>query len=339
MLPNKKKSFSIVILILCIIFSISLIFIFTTKKPLASIGKFFSLPFSSSYFLGTFLNAASNLLFASLGAFLALVSGNLNLGGQGQIYLGGFLAALLLQHQQIPAFFSLCLVFFATGCIGLIVGILKNNKGINELLSSFLLSSASIPLIDYCITTPFRDTQSNLIATKPIAEIFQFTSLFPPSHLNGSIFIALALWFGIFLILTKTSFGKIFKLCGTAPEFSCYMGYSVKKNDMLGLILSSGFHGLCGYFAIRGTYHVCFTNFYGEIGWNGLSVALLANGNPLILLIANFVLSYFFAACEFLTITNTLQFDLSFILQGFIFLLISAKSFSFNFKYKKGIPS
>lgn len=338
MIHKKNKYFSLLILTSCIFLSILLIFIFTTKNPLKNMGKFLSLPFASSYFLGSFLNSASNLLFVSLGAFLALTSGNLNLGGQGQIYLGGFITALLLQNSQMPPFLCLCIVFAATGFLGFLSGILKLYKGINELLSSFLLSSALIPFIDYCITTPFRDTQSNLIATKSIAEVFQFSGIFPPSHLNISIFVALFLWLGIFLFLKKTSSGKIFKLCGTAPEFSLYMGYPVKKCSLLGLVFSSGFHGLCGYFVIRGTYHVCFTNFYGDLGWNGLSVALLANGNCFILLLANFVLSYFFAACEFLTITNSIQFDLSFILQGFIFLFISAKSFSIytNSKSNKG---
>ena len=57
---------------------------------------FLTRSFSSIYSFGSFLNNACLLMIAGTGASFAIKSGHLNLGGEGQIYLGGYIAALIL---------------------------------------------------------------------------------------------------------------------------------------------------------------------------------------------------------------------------------------------------
>ena len=48
------------------------------------------------YYFGSALNTASLYMVAGCGAAISFKSGELNLGGEGQVYLGGFLTAVLL---------------------------------------------------------------------------------------------------------------------------------------------------------------------------------------------------------------------------------------------------
>ena len=75
--------------------------------PLVALADFFTGVWSSSVYIGNLLNTASLFMWAALGACLALASGSLNLGGEGQIYVSGFVAALVLFYGGecgLPAF-------------------------------------------------------------------------------------------------------------------------------------------------------------------------------------------------------------------------------------------
>src|SRR5574344_614034 len=68
----------------------------TAENPLQAMLSFFSGPFSSIYYAGSWLDKGALLTFAAAGMCFSFHSGNFNLGGEGQIYLGGLVAALVL---------------------------------------------------------------------------------------------------------------------------------------------------------------------------------------------------------------------------------------------------
>ena len=71
-----------------------LILTFSVHNPLSTLTHFFSGPFSAPYYIGTMLNMVSLLTWAALGASASIISGNFNLGGEGQIYISGCITAL-----------------------------------------------------------------------------------------------------------------------------------------------------------------------------------------------------------------------------------------------------
>ncbi|MCR4789561.1 MAG: hypothetical protein K5839_00620 [Treponemataceae bacterium] len=309
-----------------------------SSKGIGNFFQFFAMPFASSYFLFTFLNSFSTLLFASSAQYISLSTGNYNLGGQGQIYAGGLLAALLLtQSWQNPfvniLYFLACLllVFLAGALITFISGILKYKKGIDELLSSFILSSAIIIFADYLCSNTFKDKSTNLLATEKIAEFFQFEQ-FGSGPLNTSIFASLILFILLLFFYKKTSLGKKFVLTGKAHEFAQFRGIDVKKIDYFSLCLSGALHSLCGFFLVTGTYYACYQGFYGGIGWNALTCALVAGANPLLILPSCLMFSYFFSCCDFASLTNSLSSGSSFILQAVVLVFASIS----EFRAKKG---
>ncbi|MGI5172925.1 ABC transporter permease [Treponema sp. OMZ 840] len=318
----------------------------TSTQPLEAALSFFTLPLTNLYYAGTWLNGASLLIIAGLGAALAMQSGNMNLGGEGQVYIGGFCAvlimnALLPEHvigssaeNTAPA---QALMVFAVSCAALagsaaaggaasfIPALLKRRRGISELISSFLLSAALIPLIDYAVSGPLRDQSKNLLAMPFIHKLLRFKQILAPSPLNISAAAAIPLALLCAYFLYKTRRGQRFRICGKAPEFALYCAYPLGTVSTAGMIVSGMFHGIAGYAAVAGTYYTCHSGFYAGMGWNALSAALIARSNPIALIPVSLFLSYIFTGTSAAAVAAHTSYDAAFLVQGAVMLFISAQ--------------
>lgn len=324
-------------------FTVALILLFfTSKTPFNAICSFFAGPFSSTFYLGSMLNTSSILLFASIGIALSFNAGCFNLGGEGQIYIAGFLTAFLLnEFSFLPPFVALIIVFliviFTSILVGLFSGLLKVYKNVNELLTSFLLSNSIIPIINYLVCDPLRDQNGTLLALPFIEKSFRLKKIMPPSTLNISFFIALLLVLVVYFWLFKTKSGYVFRTCGKAKEFAYFCGFSPNKTTILGMSLSSAMHGFSGFFAVCGTYYTCHNEFYLGLGWNALSVALMAKSHPLALIPASLIMSYLLTASDTAIISNNLNNDATNIIQGAILLTISIQFVAKSLNKKKDL--
>ena len=65
-----------------------------SKTPARTLFFFFFGPFRTIYSFGNMLNNAVPLILGGLGISIAMQTGNLNLGGEGQIYSGAFIATI-----------------------------------------------------------------------------------------------------------------------------------------------------------------------------------------------------------------------------------------------------
>ena len=302
-------------------------------NPAEAVAEFFLLPFASRYSVGVLLNTATLFVFAACGMCMSFQSGCFNLGGEGQIYLAGFLTAVLLNRFSfVPPLVLVPLVFAAVFCVcgltGLFCAVCRVYRNINELLSSFLFSCALIPIIDYLIVDCFRDEKKSLLATPFIADGFRLKSILPPSQLNVSLFFAIALAIAFYCYLYKTKKGYITRVCGKAEEFAEYCGYSVNSEKMRGMFISAGCHGMSGFFAVTGTYFTCHSGFYSGMGWNALSVALMAGANPLLVIPSALVMSYMLVAADQSVLMSGGSFDAANLIQAAVLIAISAHDFA-----------
>ena len=299
----------------------------------------------SPYYIGTTLNLFSLLIVASSGAFFALKTKSINLGGEGQVYLGGFVTAIILgnfaNQFDMGIFGKSCLLIFAliaafaSGMILMLISILlKKVSKIDVLLSSFLVSSAVIPILNFLIGGPFRDKAENLLATESINQFFRLPVILKPSKLNISLILILVC-FGVgFYFLYHTKKGKIFRTCGSEKEFALYSGFSVEANQNFGLLLSGGLYALCGFFAVTGTYYMCHSGFYAQFGWNGLTIALIANRKKGLLLPVALLLSFLLTWGDQLSLFTDFNSDVFLLFQGVILFFITSKK-TFNIGGKK----
>lgn len=255
---------------------------------------FFLGPWSSPWFAGNTLDFIGLLLTSSLGAAIAFRGGSFNLGGEGQIYLGGLAAsAVLLMFPSGSGVPILYLAAFAAiltgGLMGFTSGFLKTKFGANELITSFLLSASLIPVADFLIESVWRDQSGNLLAMPPFADNRILPRLLPPSNLSISFIISLLLISCGYFFINRTVWGYRFRISGAAPDFAAYGGLEPQKNNIPAMSVSGALFGLAGFFAVAGTYGRCHLGFPGGLGWSAIAVALIARNRPLALVPAALV--------------------------------------------------
>ncbi len=177
--------------------AILLLLIFAEDFP-AALRLFFLSPFGNKYYFGNMLASTVPLMLAGLGVSLAFASRNFNLGGEGQVYAGGLAAVVvcLMMPDAPPGIVQILAALAGAavgGGIGSVSGALKRSLGVDELISSFLISASVVLIVDYLITGPFQDQSSNFQTTMAIAPALRFARIMQPSSLSPGIFLGLAI--------------------------------------------------------------------------------------------------------------------------------------------------
>ena len=291
----------------------------------------------NTFYFGSALNLSSLYMIAGAGAAISLKSGKLNLGGESQIYAGGFICAVLLNIfgksqnfqslPQLPPLFAIFLAgtaaFCLSGLLSLFCAILQYRKNADYLFTTYIVSVATIPFIDGLISGPFRSTSDNLLATPFILQKFRFDQILPPSPLNESFIFAIIFLVVFYFFIYRTAYGRKLCILGISSDFSKFSGYNIRFLSYSSSFISGGLHGLAGAFAICGTYFTCHSGFYAGMGWNAFSSALMAGSNPLFLIFSSIFMGFLTTYSNKFALYNNFSFDMTNLLQGIIIFAIS----------------
>lgn len=304
--------------------------VLSSHHPLEAIRFFFAGPFSSAYFFGNMLSTAGGLVLTGLGVSLAFRSGCFNLGGEGQAYAGGFIATMfLLAVPRLPGWIGILaaslLAMAAGALIAGLSGFLRARFEVDELISSFLLSSAIQPVIDYLVSGPLRDPGSNLLATKVLEPGFRLASILAPSHLTVAFLLALVAAVAMQFLFNRTVFGYEQKIAGGNREFARAQGIDPRRYYLTGMAGSGALHALAGALAVMGTYFTCHKGFSGGLGWNGIAVSLIAGNAPLATIPAALVFSYVDAGANTALLHTDFSFEAGSLIEAAVFLFITAR--------------
>lgn len=323
-------SFAIVILLILVL----------SDEPGRAIYFFFIGPFTKAYYLGNMLNQSIGLMFTGLGIAVAFKSSTFNLGGEGQAYSGALVATvILLALPNMPGIVGGPAALIGAVVIGAFVaglsGFFKMRWGTDQLISSFLVSSAVILIVNYFVTGPLDDPTNSMLTTARIAEQYQLLLIFKPSKLDISIFFAVATAIGTYFFMQRSHWGYEMRMCGINREFSKYAGINVGKYLLVPMAISGGFHGLAGGITVMGTHYRCLKGVTAGLGWNGIAVALIAKNNPLAVIPAALFFAYLDAGAKAAMLHADVTFELAKIAQGVIFFLVTAQALYGLFDSKK----
>lgn len=306
----------------------TVILLVASSRTFAAAGDFLTGSFTSLYYFGAILNTASLFMAAGLGDAVLLTTGEFNLGGEGQIYAGGFITAVVLSATaSLPPVVSLLCALAAAmavpACMTLVSGLLRQFKNANILLTTFLVSAAVIPFIDSLIAGPFRGSYGNLLATSFIREAVRFPHILAPSPLSAAALTLPLLCTAGWYFIYRTGGGKRLQITGISNEFAEYCGYPRTK-IMYGTLAASGaLHGITGFIAVTGTYYTCHSGFYTGMGWDALSCALIAGSNPAALIPSSLILSWIFTSADRVALNYNSGFDIGSLIQGIMLSCIA----------------
>ena len=302
---------------------------------------FFLSPFGNVYYFGNMLAASVPLMLAGLGVSFAFASRNFNLGGEGQVYAGALAAvAVCLAFPDGPPIAVQTLAALAgaaTGAlIGAVSGFLKKSLGVDELISSFLISAAVVLFVDYLITGQFQDPSSNFQTTRPIAAALRFPRLLPPSSLSTGLILAVAISLAAKLLLDRTRFGYELRVYGQSGEFARYAGIDTGFYTLVPMGLSGALHGLAGAAMIMGSYFKAMKGFSSGVGWSAIAVALIARNNPFAVIPSALFFAYLEAGAKGVMVGSNVTSEIVAVVQSVIFFLITARFATSRFPGGRG---
>lgn len=322
---NKTLKGILTILSLSLMILVVLAFLLS-DEPLLTLNAIFVGPLSNLYYFGNTLNSMIPLMLGGLGILVALKCGLMNLGGEGQIYIGALFASIFAYKFQGLGYISIVIGliagFLISSLIAGISGIFKVKYNTSEMITSYLISVVVTSITNYLISSPYKDPKTNLVATSKIK--YMLHDILLPSQLTTGIIYAVIIIIVLNRILNHTRFGYENRMVGYNKEFARYGGISINKTYMLSMLLSGGLHGLAGGFAIVGTYGTAIKSFSSGMGWNAIAIALIALNNPLGVIPAAFFFAWINQGTLIAMQTTNITSDIALIVQSCILFLTTS---------------
>ncbi len=259
--------------------------------------------FLQPYSLSDTTVKATPLILAGLGVALAFRMKQWNIGAEGQLYLGAWAAAgvaLRLLPRDTPAVLmisTMMLAGFMAGALwGAIPGALKAYLGVNEIITSLMLTYIGIAYSNYFVFGPWSERGFGLTPQFPrtawlprLSDLAEYDAAFRGLTAHLGIVFGLVAAVILWVILRRSKWGYQLRVIGDNPNAARYAGMNVKRNILLVMMLSGGLAGLAGMAEVAGVVHRLQERFSPGYGFTAIIVAWLAHLNPLGIILVSYL--------------------------------------------------
>jgi simple sugar transport system permease protein len=174
---------------------------------------------------------------------------------------------------------------------------LRTRMGVNEILSSLMLTYVAIQLLYYLMNGPWKDPEG---FNFPQSRLFQDFQMLP--YFSGIGFLNVPLAFlialGVWFVMAKTVFGFQIRVVGQAPQAARYGGFSRDRTIWYALLAGGGLAGLAGAFEAAGPFGQMVPAFPTGYGFTAIIVAFLGRLQPVGIILAGIVLAVTYVGGE-----------------------------------------
>jgi general nucleoside transport system permease protein len=275
------------------------------------------------------LTYAAPLVFTGLSVAIAFRGGLFNIGGQGQAVIGCITAAIAGFALPLPIVVHL-LVALLAGLLGgalwgFIPGILKARTGAHEVITTIMLNYIAGLFLTWLILQPgVQDPGRTDAISKTVDSSAQLASFGGALRVNLGIVLAVLVTAGVAWLLNRSAFGFELRAVGANPAAARTAGISVARTYTLLMVVAGGLAGLGGATQVLGTAHALTPAVAGNIGFDGLLVALLGRNRPWGTLLAAVLFGALRAGGNRMQSFSGISLELVTVLQALIVIFIAA---------------
>lgn len=291
----------------------------------------------SGYNVGASINRAITLGLVGLGFVFANQANLTNVGGEGQIAMGGMFATAMALHGAAALPFGLAFVLpllagtLAGACWGGLAGLLKAKRGTNEVISTLLLSFIALPVVYWSVQSVHllrkpMSAVSALPESTEIADATKLPMLMPndptsPLHIGLLLFVVAVIAVG--LTLKHSALGLRLRAVGLNELASRRAGMRTGYLMVLSMAVAGGLGGLAGAVLIQGQNYYLTNDFSSGYGFDGLVVGLLARGSVLGVVVAALLFGFLRSGSIAMEISAGVPAAVVLICQGLIVVAIA----------------
>lgn len=216
------------------------------------------------------------ILLVGCGVIVCFRAGLWNLGIDGQFLLAGAFVAGLgpWVMSVVPAPIGWLVISALAMAVGgawtLIPSWLKARHGINEIVTTLMMSFIGISIAQILVIGPF-DGAAAVPQTESIPSEAMLPDL-PGSRIHVGVVLALLVCVAVYLVFARTAFGTRLDVLGANPRAAIHLGIDVPRLTIVAFLISGALIGLAAATDIQGELA------YMRADWNpayGLAVVPL----------------------------------------------------------------
>ncbi len=270
------------------------------------------------------LSRSSLIMMTGLAFSVPALASAFNIGGEGQMYVGGLVALAVSLYTPNPIL-PLASGALAGGLVGLIIGALRAYREVNEVITAIMMNWTFYYLSIYLITTylynplaPYRSVsvpEGSRLATVTLGGV----------KLHVSFLVSIALTVAAYFLVYHTKLGYEIRVSGLSRKSAVYAGINPKRSFTLSMTLGGMFGGLSGALNVIGfTYYVdqLLTSMYG-MGFDGIGVALMGRNNPIGIIFSSIFFSMLLLGGQRMQVSMNVPKELTDALSGVIIISLA----------------
>ena len=304
--------------------------------------------------VGQTLYYATPLIMTGLSVGFAFKTGLFNIGASGQLITGGLAAIYVgVNWTWLPDplhwVVALLAAMVVGGLWGAIPGILKAKLNVNEVIACIMCNYIGMYGVNYLIKNSpsiYDQLRNQTVSVDPAAAIPKWGldqvfynlkgNYHDVSSVNGGILLAILLAVLMYVLLNKTVFGYELKACGYNRHASKYAGINESRCILLSMAIAgalAGFGAGLFYLSNVSQWNPLNSTSLPGMGFNGISVALLASSNPIGTIFSALFISHISVGGTFLS-TKYYPTEIADLISGII-IYLCAFSMLFRGKIQK----
>jgi general nucleoside transport system permease protein len=297
------------------------------KDPLRACHDTLVYVFGNAYGFSELLVRMTPLLLTAVAVALPARLGLINVGGEGQLYMGAWLAtAGALAFPGWPAWLLLPLLtvlgFIGGALWALLPGVLRAAKLVNETISTLLLNYVAPLIVSFFIFGPWRSAES---ASYPESDAFVDAARLPSF---GGTRVHAGLLFGLFIaglysvVMRRTRWGLEMRAIGGNPEASARLGIPVPEYMIAAMAVAGGIAGLAGMAEVSAIQGRLVAGLSPGYGFMGFLVAWLAGNSAIGIVVMALLFAAISSFGDILQITQGVPYAVVNVLMAVILFIV-----------------
>jgi general nucleoside transport system permease protein len=299
------------------------------KNPAVAFFDIVQNTLGSRYGLSEVVVKMSPLLLVALAVTIPARVGLVNVGGEGQMFIGAMCASwAALSFTRLPAWLLLPLMvllgFVGGGLWAGVAGFLRARGWLTEVFSTMLLNYLGILVVSVLVFGPWRDpTSSNYPQSREFVHAARLPSFGGTRMHLGIVFGVVALvLFDLFL--TRTRWGLEMRAIGGNPNAAARSGIPVLRYMVLAMVVGGGLAGIAGMAQVSAIQFRLNPGVSAGFGYVGFLISWLAGHRPRALIPVVFLLAVLAAGGDILQITQGIPYAAVNVLMALILIAVLA---------------
>lgn len=321
----RAKAFALVTAIALAVFAMLLVA--AGKDPLTAYADTLTYVFGNTYGFSELLVRMIPLMLTAVAATLPARIGLINVGAEGQLYMGAWLATageLAFSHQ--PSYVLLPLLtlfgFVGGGVWALIAGVLRALRLVNETISTLLLNYVAPLIVSYFIFGPWRSPETGAYPQSPVFVEAARLPTFFHSRVHFGLVYALVALVLYWLVVTRTRFGLEMRAIGGNPEAARRLGIPIVRFILAVMFVAGGVAGLAGMAEVSAIQGRLVAEISPGYGFVGFLVSWLAGTSAVGIVTMSFLFALISSVGDILQITQGVPYAVINILMAVILFIV-----------------